>query len=241
MFGSFTNTDSVSNAVEWKPYPVDLPAWTQYQYNVPKKWFCNGFCWYVAMVAMDMRGVLSQQGWDVGHIQKFKWTWSHDGMANCPIDAAFQFAGLSYTLNPPSIQPGDFINLDWVGGGGHTVIALENNNYSGVLKFIATSNTGPIGVYSVNLDTAVKAIHVYRLNEFPSAWKQETYKNTTIPWNDPNGVATQKTIQIKRYWLNFAPPNSFDTTDKVDSTNMSTTTGKKVGTSLDSPTTDIFW
>lgn len=90
--------------------------------------------------------------------------WNADGYGN--HFALVQYAKIGTEVKPIQARPGDFMNISWKKGGGHSVIFLgwykDTEGKSHLLYWSSQKSTNGIADQLVDLD-AVKAVKVVRL------------------------------------------------------------------------------
>ena len=96
---------------------------------------------------------------------KFWGHWNDDGFGN--HFALAQYSGMGTVITPEHARPGDFMNISWKNGNGHSVIFLGWTKNEGGAKGLSfwssqTSTNGYGDVHLPNLDK-VKSVKVVRL------------------------------------------------------------------------------
>ncbi|MCK5738804.1 hypothetical protein KAH55_06465, partial [bacterium] len=94
---------------------------------------------------------------------KFWGHWNADGFGN--HFALVQYSGMGETITPKTARPGDFLNISWKNGGGHSVIFLGWAIQDGDKKLVYwSSQTGTNGygdqIVSVNRIATVKIVRL---------------------------------------------------------------------------------
>ncbi|MCC6546707.1 hypothetical protein IT570_06015 [Candidatus Sumerlaeota bacterium] len=96
---------------------------------------------------------------------KFWGHWNDDGFGN--DFALVQYSGMGTVITPQQARPGDFMNISWTNGNGHSVIFLGWTKNEGGAKGLSfwssqTSTNGYGDVHLPNLDK-VKVVKVVRM------------------------------------------------------------------------------
>jgi len=95
---------------------------------------------------------------------KFWGKWNDDGYGN--HFALVQYSKMGKKIDPQSARPGDFMNISWKNGGGHSVIFLgwyqENGNEKNLLYWSSQTRTNGFGDELVSLDK-IREVMVVRL------------------------------------------------------------------------------
>jgi hypothetical protein len=97
---------------------------------------------------------------------KFWGKWNDDGYGN--HFALVQYSGMGKKIDPKSARPGDFMNISWANGGGHSVIFLgwyqDKQGAKKLLYWSSQTRTNGFGDEIVSLDKIREAM-VVRLTE----------------------------------------------------------------------------
>jgi hypothetical protein len=97
---------------------------------------------------------------------KFWGKWNDDGYGS--HYALVQYSGMGEEILPNQARPGDFMNISWTNGGGHSVVFLgwiqgEKPNSPGIAFWSSQPGTNGLGdVYSENSDRIAK-VKIVRL------------------------------------------------------------------------------
>jgi hypothetical protein len=85
---------------------------------------------------------------------KFWGKWNDDGYGN--HFALVQYSKMGKKINPINARPGDFMNISWKNGGGHSVIFLgwhqDNEGKKNLLYWSSQTRTNGLGDELVNLE-----------------------------------------------------------------------------------------
>jgi hypothetical protein len=85
---------------------------------------------------------------------KFWGKWNDDGYGN--HFALVQYSKMGKKINPINARPGDFMNISWTNGGGHSVIFLgwylDKDKKKNLLYWSSQTRTNGFGDELVNLD-----------------------------------------------------------------------------------------
>ncbi len=97
---------------------------------------------------------------------KFWGKWNDDGFGS--HYALVQYARMGQELKPHNARPGDFINISWTKGGGHSVIFLgwykDENEQKNIVYWASQTRTNGFGDEVIALDR-IKEIKVVRLTD----------------------------------------------------------------------------
>ncbi len=104
---------------------------------------------------------------------KFWGKWNDDGFGS--HYALVQYAKMGEEIKPPQARPGDFINISWVKGGGHSVVFLgwyqDENGQKNIVYWASQTRTNGFGDEVIPLERikeikAVRLIHPENLFKF---------------------------------------------------------------------------
>jgi hypothetical protein len=95
---------------------------------------------------------------------KFWGHWNADGFGN--HFALVQYSGIGIVIEPKNARPGDFMNISWKKGGGHSVIFLgwhkDKAGEKHVVYWSSQKGTNGLGDQIVGIDK-IKSVKVVRL------------------------------------------------------------------------------
>ena len=96
---------------------------------------------------------------------KFWGYWNADGFGN--HFALVQYSGMGTVIKPSSARPGDFMNISWTFGGGHSVIFLgwvrNKNDKLGVAYWSSQTETNGCGDVVFKSVDLIKSVKIVRL------------------------------------------------------------------------------
>ena len=99
---------------------------------------------------------------------KFWGKWNDDGYGN--HFALVQYSGMGKVIEPKDAQPGDFMNISWKSGVGHSVVFLgwqidENVPVSRIKEVRLVRLTNPDMLYNLDVDNTVnRNVSGYKIN-----------------------------------------------------------------------------
>jgi hypothetical protein len=97
---------------------------------------------------------------------KFWGKWNTDGYGN--HIALVQYAGIGKQISAEDARPGDFVNISWVKGGGHSTIFLgfyiDEHKDTNIVYFSSQKGTNGLGDQIVNINKVEELMFV-RLTE----------------------------------------------------------------------------
>jgi hypothetical protein len=97
---------------------------------------------------------------------KFWGKWNADGYGN--HFALVQYSGMGKVVKPEKALPGDFMNISWKNGGGHSVVFLgwylDENNKKHVVYWSSQKGTNGFGDDVVPIDR-IAEVMVVRLTD----------------------------------------------------------------------------
>ena len=105
---------------------------------------------------------------------KFWGKWNDDGFGS--HYALVQYAKMGEEIKPPQARPGDFINISWVKGGGHSVVFLgwyqDENGQKNIVYWASQTRTNGFGDEVIPLER-IKEIKAVRLSHPENLFKFE--------------------------------------------------------------------
>lgn len=121
---------------------------------------------------------------------KFWGKWNDDGFGS--HYALVQYAKMGEEIKPPQARPGDFINISWVKGGGHSVVFLgwyqDENGQKNIVYWASQTRTNGFGDEVIPLERikeikAVRLVHPENLFKFEvNAPVQRDIPGDKIAW-----------------------------------------------------------
>ena len=114
---------------------------------------------------------------------KFWGKWNDDGYGN--HFALVQYSHMGKRIHPLNARPGDFMNISWINGGGHSVIFLgwyqDKRDRKKVLYWSSQTRTDGFGDELVSLDK-IREVMVVRLSNPDNlfTFNVETKVNRTV-------------------------------------------------------------
>jgi len=104
--------------------------------------------------------------------------WNADGYGS--FDAMVSYSGIGIKINPEQAMPGDFMNISWKSGIGHSVVFLgwfKENDLNYIVYWSSQKSTNGLGMDKVNIDK-IKDVVAVRISE----------PNKILSFNPANGV-----------------------------------------------------
>jgi hypothetical protein len=129
----------------------------------------------INLILHDQQSKLSEERFEAIRMQepnggrredrvKFWGKWNDDGFGS--QYALVQYSGMGTEINPKDARPGDFMNISWKKGGGHSVIFLGwflKEGIPGMIFFSSQRSTNGLGdIISYSLDN-IKEVKIVRL------------------------------------------------------------------------------
>ncbi len=121
---------------------------------------------------------------------KFWGKWNDDGFGS--HYALVQYAKMGEEIKPPQARPGDFINISWAKGGGHSVVFLgwyqDENGQKSIVYWASQTRTNGFGDEVIPLERikeikAVRLVHPENLFKFDvNAPVQRDIPGDKIAW-----------------------------------------------------------
>jgi hypothetical protein len=115
---------------------------------------------------------------------KFWGKWNDDGFGS--HYALVQYAKMGEEIKPPQARPGDFINISWTKGGGHSVVFLgwyqDENAGKHIVYWASQTRTNGFGDEAIPLER-IKAVKAVRLTHPENLFKFDV--NTTVQRDIP--------------------------------------------------------
>lgn len=121
---------------------------------------------------------------------KFWGKWNDDGFGS--HYALVQYAKMGEEIKPPQARPGDFINISWAKGGGHSVVFLgwyqDENGQKNIVYWASQTRTNGFGDEVIPLERikeikAVRLVHPENLFKFEvNAPVQRDIPGDKIAW-----------------------------------------------------------
>jgi len=98
--------------------------------------------------------------------------WNADGYGS--YDAMVSYTGIGIKINPEQARPGDFVNISWKSGIGHSVVFLgwyKENGQNFICYWSSQKSTNGISVTTANVDrikdlVVVRIIHPEKILSF---------------------------------------------------------------------------
>jgi hypothetical protein len=115
---------------------------------------------------------------------KFWGKWNADGFGN--HFALAQYSKMGQVIEPQQARPGDFMNISWKSGIGHSVVFLgwyiDKDKKKNVVYWSSQKGTNGLGDQIVNLDR-IKTVKIVRLTKPENLFQFDPTAtvNTTVP------------------------------------------------------------
>jgi hypothetical protein len=111
---------------------------------------------------------IRMQEWDGGRREdgiKLWGNWNADGYGS--YDALVSYSGIGIEIKPEEAIPGDFMNISWKSGNGHSVVFLgwhKEKDQTSLVYWSSQKSTNGLGIVEVNIDK-IKDVVLVRITE----------------------------------------------------------------------------
>ena len=161
------------------PIGYDLKLLGKPLIKAPRKTsYCSGASYTVFIEALNLifagsNKILPEENYEAMRMQepdggrrednvKFWGKWNADGYGN--HFSLVQYSKIGKKINPKNARPGDFVNISWKSGLGHSVVFLgwniDEKNDTNLVYFSSQKHTNGFGDVSVNINKIQEVLFV---------------------------------------------------------------------------------